>query len=232
MKRFWKQAGLVPTDEGFRVRLDDRPLRTPAKAAMILPSRGLAEMVAAEWNAVTQELRPRDMPATRMANAAIDRVARNFPEVAEMLAEYGDSDLLCYRASEPQELVELQNRHWDPLLDWAARELGAPLEPRRGVMHRAQHPRALAALRGQLDVMTAFELAAFHDLVTTTGSLVIALAAAKSLSELEELWSCACLDEIWQERQWGSDEEAQAIRARKKNDFFNAARFFRLCRDE
>ncbi len=232
MKRFWKQADVAAVENGYQVRLDGRPLRTPAKAAMILPSRALAQMVAGEWNAVEDVVRPQDMPATRMANAAIDKVAQSAAEVADMLAEYGDSDLLCYRAEQPQELVELQNREWDPLLDWAAAELAAPLAVRRGVMHQRQDPETLDRLRAEVHALGVFELAAFHDLVTISGSLVIALAATKSLLPLDELWSRACLDELWQERQWGPDDEARALRARKRNDFFNAARFFDLSRSD
>ncbi len=230
MKRFWQQARVEEAGGGFAVTLDSRPLKTPAKAPMILPTRALAGMVSDEWNAVEGAVKPEDMPATRMANAAIDKVADSFDEVAEMLAAYGDSDLLCYRASDPQGLVAQQAEKWDPLLDWAEAELGARLTPVSGIMHRPQDPAALATLREHVFALGPFELSAFHDLVTISGSLVLALAVTKSLLELEELWSRAILDELWQERQWGEDAEALALRARKKNDFFHAARFFAFCK--
>ncbi len=230
MKRFWERAEVVARDSGYEVMLDGRPLRTPAKAAMVLPTQALAQMIAEEWNAVQDQVRPEDMPATRMANAAIDKVSQSFAEVADMLAEYGDSDVLCYRASEPQDLVDAQRRDWDPLLDWAAQDLGVRLVAHTGVLHRPQDPEALKKLREMVNAQTAFELAAFHDLVTTTGSLIIALAATKSLLPLDELWSRACLDELWQERRWGADPEAQAFRARKSTDFRRAAQFHALCR--
>ncbi len=230
MKRFWKEVETPPVEGGFAVTLDSRPLKTPAKAPMVLPSRALAQMVAAEWEAVGEEVRPEDMPATRMANAAIDKVSAQFEEVAEMLAAYGDSDLLCYRAREPQALVALQAEKWDPLLDWAAETCGARLEPVGGIIHRPQAPEALAALRREVFALDAFQLSAFHDLVTISGSLVLALATTKARLELEESWSLAVLDELWQERQWGEDAEALARRAHKKRDFFHAARFFAFCK--
>ena len=229
MKRFWKEVATPAVEGGFAVTLDARPLKTPAKAPMVLPSRALAQMVAAEWDAVGEEVRPADMPATRMANAAIDKVSAQFDEVAEMLAAYGDSDLLCYRASEPQALAALQAEKWDPLLDWAAEALGARLVPATGVIHQPQDPAALACLRKHVFAMNAFELSAFHDLVTISGSLVLAFAVTKSLLDHEELWARAILDELWQERQWGEDAEALALRACRKRDFSHAARFFAFC---
>ena len=229
MKRFWKQAEVVERPGGFGIGLDTRPLKTPAKAEILLPTRALAEMIAAEWNAVEGAVKPEDMPATRMANAAIDKVAVQFDEVAEMLAEYGDSDLLCYRATEPEALVGLQEEKWGPILEWGAKALGVRLVPVSGVIHQAQDPAVLAKLRQQVFALNAFELSAFHDLVTISGSLLLALATTKCLLELEESWSLAVLDELWQERQWGEDEEALAHRARKKHDFFHAARFFAFC---
>ncbi len=230
MKRFWKEVRTPAAEGGFAVTLDARPLKTPAKAPMVLPSQALAQMVAAEWEAAGEEVGPEDMPATRMANAAIDKVSAQFAEVAEMLAAYGDSDLLCYRAREPEALVDLQAEKWDPLLDWAAEALGARLVPATGVIHQPQDPAALACLRKHVFAMNAFELSAFHDLVTISGSLVLAFAVTKSLLDHEELWARAILDELWQERQWGEDAEALAQRARKKRDFFHAARFFALCK--
>ncbi len=229
MKRFWKQAEVTRSADGFAVTLDGRPLKTPAKAPMVLPTEKLAKMVADEWNAVEGEVRPENMPATRMSNAAIDKVSAQFDDVAEMLSEYGDSDLLCYRATGPEGLIDQQVKKWDPLLEWAAATLGARLTPISGIIHQPQSRAAQECLRKQVFALSSFELSAFHDLVTISGSLVLAFATTKSLLPLEELWSRACLDELWQEQQWGEDDEALALRARKKNDFFHAARFFAFC---
>ena len=146
-----------------------------------------------------------------------------------MLAAYGDSDLLCYRAESPEELVARQARIWDPLLDWAEAQHGARLKPRSGVIHAPQDARALARLTEVVHGFDPFRLTAFHDLVALSGSLVIGLAAAQGNHDLEELWQASRLDETWQEEQWGEDEEAQAMAEVKRQAFHHADRFFRLC---
>lgn len=229
-RRFWKAATTEPTEGGHTVHLDGRPVRTPAKAPLILPTREMAEAVAAEWDAQDKEIDPRTMPATRAANAAIDKVVPQFDEVVEMLSAYGDSDLLCYRADTPQELVLRQAEGWDPLLDWAAETFDARLEPRTGLMHEPQAPEALARLDAQVRAMSAFELAAFHDLVSLSGSLVIGLAAAHDLMPPEDLWLLSRIDENWQEELWGRDEEAAELAEIKRQSFLFAKRFYDLSR--
>ncbi|MEQ8294467.1 MAG: ATP12 family protein [Roseovarius sp.] len=227
-KRFWKEAQVVEADGGFAVELDGRPVRTPLKSAMTLPSRAMAEAVAAEWDAQEGEIRPLSMPVTRAANAAIDKVTAQREEVAEMLAGYGDSDLLCYRADSPQELVARQAEAWDPLLDWAGETFGARLIPVQGVMHAPQNPKALARLAGPVHAMEPFRLTAFHDLVGISGSLVLGLAAIHEARDIGELWRLSRIDETWQEEQWGIDDEARAQAAVKESDFFAAKRFHDL----
>lgn len=227
-KRFWKEAQVVEAEGGFAVELDGRPVRTPLKSAMTLPSRAMAEAVAAEWDAQEGEIRPVSMPVTRAANAAIDKVTRQHREVAEMLAAYGDSDLLCYRADSPQELVERQAEAWDPLLDWADATFGARLIPVEGVMHAPQNPRALERLAAPVHAMDAFRLTAFHDLVGISGSLVIGLAAIHEVKDIGTLWRLSRIDETWQEEQWGIDEDARAQAAMKESDFYAAKRFHDL----
>ncbi|MEQ9675661.1 MAG: ATP12 family protein [Roseovarius indicus] len=227
-KRFWKEAQVVEAEGGYAVELDGRPVRTPLKSAMTLPSRAMAEAVAAEWDAQEGEIRPVSMPVTRAANAAIDKVTRQHGEVAEMLAAYGDSDLLCYRADSPQELVERQAEAWDPLLDWADATFGARLIPVEGVMHAPQNPRALERLAAPVHAMDAFRLTAFHDLVGISGSLVIGLAAIHEVKDIGTLWRLSRIDETWQEEQWGIDEDARAQAAMKESDFYAAKRFHDL----
>ena len=209
-KRFWKEASVVETEDGFTVELDGRRVKTPAKAPLVLPTRGMAEAVAAEWDEQTESVNPAAMPCTRSANAAIDKVTHQHSEVADMLSEYGDSDLLCYRADAPVELTLRQAREWDPALDWAAEVLGGRLQPRSGVLHRPQDPAALEKMRQKVHDMTPFQLAAFHDLVGISGSLVLGFAAAHGWRGADEIWQLSRLDERWQEEQWGVDEEAQA----------------------
>ncbi len=225
-KRFWTKVGVVAVEDGFAVQLDGRGVKTPAKASLVLPTKALADAVAAEWEAQEGEVNPNLMPFTRSANAAIDKVSIQHGEVADMLAAYGDADMLCYRASDPVELVERQTEQWDPVLAWAASELGASLETRKGIMHVAQSEEPLAILSQRTHALSNFELAAFHDLVSLSGSLILGFAAAYGAVPIEEIWLKSRLDELWQEEQWGPDEEAQKASDVKKASFLHAKDFF------
>ena len=227
-KRFWKAATTAPQGGGWAVLLDTRPVKTPAKTQLILPTEALAQLVAAEWDAQQGTVKPATMPATRMANSALDKVAPMRAEVAAHLAAYGDSDLLCYRADKPAELVRRQAEAWDPLLDWAATALDARLRPVAGVMHHPQDPDALARLAEMVSALSDFQLAAFHDLVAIPGSLVLALAVARGALDPATAWDRARIDETFQAEEWGEDEEAAEIAALKREDFLSAARFFAL----
>ncbi|MCV2882390.1 ATP12 family chaperone protein [Actibacterium sp. XHP0104] len=229
-KRFWKEATVTEDDNGFGVVLDGRVLKTPAKATLILPTRPLAEAIAAEWAAVEAEIDPAKMPCTRSANAAIDKVTPQHAEVAGLIAAYGDSDLLCYRAETPEGLIARQAETWDPYLDRAARDLGAPLEVHRGVVHCAQPADSIARLTGEVRAFTPFELTALHDLVSLSGSLVLGFAASEGWASPEEIWRASRVDETWQEEQWGIDEEAAEMAEAKRRDFLHAHRFLTLCR--
>ena len=228
-RRFWTTASAVPTPGGFTVHLDGKPVRTPLKAPLILPTLALAEAVAAEWQQVEGKVDPAVMPFTRAANSAIDKVAPQFEEVAAMLAAYGDSDLLCYRAEGPEGLVEAQAKAWDPVLAWAATDLAAPLQATAGVMHIAQPPESLSRLAGLVAAMTPFQLAGFHDLVAISGSLVLALAVARGHLTAEAAWGLSRVDEDWQIALWGEDEEAAEVAALKRAAFVQAWRFLVLC---
>ncbi|MDA3889553.1 MAG: ATPase [Allgaiera sp.] len=224
-KRFWKEAAVAELPEGFTVRLDGRPVRTPAKAPLVVPTRGLAQAIAAEWDAQAERVNPEVMPYTRAANAAIDKVTPRFDDVARMLADYADADLLCYRAESPEALVARQAAGWDPLLDWAAEALDARLIPVTGVMHAPQPGDSLRALGNRVFTLTPFELTALHDLVTISGSLVIGFAAIHGYRETADLWAVSRIDEIWQEEFWGTDEEAMARTKNRCNAFHHAAKF-------
>ncbi|MEP2715552.1 ATP12 family protein [Pseudophaeobacter sp.] len=225
-KRFWKEATAVESGGGFTVQLDGRGVKTPAKAPLTLPSRAMAEAIAAEWDAQVEGVNPESMPFTRSANAAIDKVANQHAEVADMLADYGDSDLLCYRADTPQELVARQAAQWDPALDWAEQTFGARLEPRQGLQHRSQESAALAVLRQAVHALNNFQLAAFHDLVSMSGSLVLGFATAQNWRTADDIWQISRLDETWQEEQWGVDDEAKATAELKREAFFHAKNFY------
>ncbi|WP_375262761.1 ATP12 family chaperone protein [Palleronia sp.] len=227
-KRFWKTARTEPTDAGARVLLDDKPVRTPAGAALVLPTEGLAKAVAAEWDAQEKVVDPGTMPMTRTANSAIDKVASQKMAVAAMLAEYGGTDLLSYRAQSPRALAEQQSQLWDPLLDWAEQTFGARLAVTHGVMPVAQDRDALDRLAAPMSQMSPFRLAAFHDLVALSGSLVLAHAAAWGARSPEEIWQLSRLDEEWQAEEWGRDEEAEEVAAIKRRAFLDAHRFWAL----
>lgn len=229
-KRFWNAAEVVEAGGGFGVRLDGRAVRTPAKAELVVPTQALAREIAAEWDAQEGEIVPATMPLTRATNAAIDRVAREQAAVAAMLAEYGSSDLLCYRAESPAELVARQAEAWDPLLDWAESVFSARLRTTSGVMHVTQDAAALERLHAEVRLLDIWALTAFHDLVCLSGSLVVGLAALRDQAPLEALWRASRIDESWQQEQWGSDEEAEAVARKKECDFFNAKRFHDLSR--
>lgn len=227
-KRFWKDTSIEAEEGGFGVRLDGRAVKTPAKAPLLLPTQALAEAVAAEWQAQEDKVDPVTMPTTRSANAAIDKVAVQFDEVAALIAAYGGTDLLCYRADGPEGLVARQAAAWDPLLAWAEGRYGAKLDVTSGVMHLTQPAQSLALLEAEVTAMDPFALTALHDLVGISGSLVIGLAATEGWADAEDLWARSRVDETWQEDQWGMDEEATEQAAKKKADFEHALRFFNL----
>ncbi|PVA10170.1 ATPase [Pelagivirga sediminicola] len=227
-KRFWKAAEVTDAGEGRGIALDGRPVKTPAKAPLVVPTRALARAIAAEWNAVDQQIDPRKMPMTRSANAAIDKVAHQHAAVADMIAAYGETDLLFHRAAAPGELVLRQSEEWDPLLDWAASALDARLTVVTGVMPAAQDPAAIAKLRTRVHDLDAFALTALHDLVALSGSLVIGLAALEPDRDIAPLWQASRLDEAWQAELWGADEEAERTAGIKRDAFFHAREFFML----
>ncbi|RKF12869.1 ATPase [Roseovarius spongiae] len=229
-RRFWTRAEVARAKGGHTIELDGRPVRTPLKSALIVPTRAMAEAIAAEWDAQEEVIAPLSMPVTRSANSAIDKVAPQRAAVADMLADYGDADLLCYRAAAPAELVAQQAAAWDPLLDWADSELGARLGPRTGVMHEPQDPAALRKLRAEVHALDDFALTALHDLVSLSGSLVIGIAAMRDAQDIKTLWEISRLDENWQISIWGEDEEAAQAAAHKAEAFLHAKRFFDLGR--
>jgi chaperone required for assembly of F1-ATPase len=225
MKRFWKVAEATEHDSGFGVALDGRPVKTPSKQPLVVPTRALAEELAAEWAAQEEVVNPEVMPFTRLANSALDKVTVQHGEVAAMIAEYGGSDLLCYRAEAPEMLIARQAEAWDPLLDWAREAHGIALNVQTGLMPVPQPYDSLRRMHEITAAMPPFELTAFHELVTLPGSWIIAMAALSEWASAEILWDAAHVDETWQAEQWGDDEEALAARAVKKEAFLTALRF-------
>ena len=228
-KRFWKAAVVAAVEDGFGILLDGRPVKTPAKEGLVVPTRVLAEAIAAEWEAQSELIAPLTMPFTRSANAAIDKARPQQDEVCDLIADYGGTDLLCYRAEAPEELVARQAAAWDPFLAWADTTFDARLNVAAGVMYVAQDDAALANLRAPIVKMNCFELAAMHDLVSLTGSLVLGLAATRDYAEPAEIWTASRIDEIWQAEQWGLDEEAAEVAKHREQAFFHAKAFFDAC---
>ncbi len=228
-KRFWKSVSVAPCEGGFTIRIDARQARTPGKLPLIVPTAALAQAIAAEWAAQQSLLRPESMPFTRAANSAIEKVTPQFAEVVGLLAAYGGTDLLCYRALTPAELVARQSAAWDPLLGWAATDLGAPLTATAGVMHKSQPLASTARLHALTAALTPFQIAAFHDLVSLSGSLILAFAVTHARLTADEAWTLSRIDEDWQAELWGVDDDAAALTLSKCRDFQQAAAFWALC---
>lgn len=227
-KRFWTTASAAEADGCWAVQLDGRQVRTPARRPLVVPTQALAEAIAAEWQAQGEIVEPGRMPMTRSANAALDKVAQQRDEVIAYIAEYGATDLLCYRAEAPDALRAQQAAAWDPLLAWANTAYGAALQTTSGIVPVAQPNTALQALRTEVMLCDNFALTALHDLVMLSGSLVIGLAALTRTHAPDTLWEWSRIDESWQAAHWGADEDATAAAAAKRKDFLHAAEFQRL----
>ncbi len=227
-KRFWSSVTVTKEPDGYGILLDAKPVNTPSKTRLIVPTRGLADLIAAEWQAQEGKVDPRQMPATRAANSALDKVRPQQAEVAGVIAAYGESDYLCYRAVTPAELVARQAAALDPVLDWAAAILGARLVSGPGVVPIAQDRNAIHILRDRVHAMDHFALTAFHDLVSLSGSLILGFAVITTAWTPDQVWSLSRIDEDWQAEIWGADDEATAHAALKRAAFLDAARFYWL----
>jgi len=218
-KRFYNRAHLGEAGpDGFPLLLDGKPVRTPARRALAAPTSPLAEKIAEEWNAQAEVIDPARMPLTRLANAVIDAVADAPGPIADEVAKYLGSDLLCYRAEAPAGLAEGQTRHWDPVLAWAREKLGARFVLAQGVMHVAQPQQTIAAARSRIPT-EPWRLGAVSAVTTLTGSALLALALAHDALDAEAAWAAAHVDEDWQMSQWGSDQAALERRAYRRAEF-------------
>lgn len=224
-RRVYKDVTVSETDGRFGVYLDGRPVRTPAKAPLLLPTEPLARMIAAEWDAQAEHVRPETMPATRLANVAIDKIGATREAVIDAILEYGGADLLCYRATNEADLAARQAAAWDPLLAWLHDRFGVRLHTTAGVVHVAQSEGDLARLRRPVSGLTDLQLAAFHELVGLSGSLVLPLAFANGEIDAATAWTLSRIDEEWQIELWGRDPEAEKITQGKQEDFMLCAAF-------
>ena len=223
-RRFYRQASVADAAP-FQILLDGRPVKTPKKRSLCVPSRSLADAIVAEWLAQETLIDPARMPLTRFANTAIDAVADALDAVAADIVAYAGSDLLCYRAEAPEELRALQAAHWDPIIAWADTALGARLTVVTGVVHVQQPEAALAAVAAALKPHEAFRLTGLHVLTTLTGSALLALALARGHLRADAAWKAAHVDEDYQISLWGEDAEAAARRRHRRAEFDAANRF-------
>ncbi len=228
MKRFWTTASVTGTPGAQSILLDDKPMRIPGGAALVLTTAPLAEAVAAEWQVVGAQFTLDDLPLTRLAGTAQDRVAPNPGPVAAALAEYAQSDLLCYRAEHPAELVARQEGAWQPWLDWAAETYGARLVSTTGIVHVAQDPAALARLAAAYAALDPAALAALGIAVPALGSAVLGLALAAGALDAATGFAVSNLDELFQAEQWGEDASAVARRAHVAADLALAEQYLKL----
>lgn len=228
MKRFWKTARAVAVGGGWGVGLDGKPLRTPARALLSVPSEALGRAIAGEWAAAADSVDPRTMPLTRLAYAAIDRVATGRAAFAAGLAEYAQGDLACYRAEGPETLAARQRQSWDSLLGWARRRFDVDFVTTTGIVHVDQPRPTVERLAHEVAALDPFRLAGLSPLVTIGGSLIAALAVLDGALAPEQAWDAVSIDERWQIEKWGADGEAEAAMASRKRDFLAAARFLGL----
>lgn len=231
MKRFWKEVSVEAEDGGWGVRLDGRPVRTPARAPLVVPTVKLAQGIAGEWRRVEGDIDPREMPLTGLSNAAIDRVAPQRDAFANGLSRYAEADLASYRAEGPRELVDRQEKCWDQLLGWARRRFDVDFATTSGIAHVAQPPATVERLAHAVGMLDAFHLAGLSPLVTIGGSLVAALAVLQKAITPEETWEAVTIDDRWQAEQWGADALAAGALEARRRDFLAAATFLDLLGD-
>ena len=229
-QRFYAKASTAAVAEGYTVRLDDKPVMTPARRVLAVPAPALAAAIAAEWESQHELIDPAKMPLTRLANVIIDGVAQRPAPVSAEIAKYLASDLLLYRAASPPALVERQRLHWDPVLAWAAETLGARFEATEGVTHLAQPGAVLKAAEAAIPD-DAWRLGAIHSVTTLTGSALLALALACGRLTAEQVWQAANVDEDWNMEQWGRDELALERRGFRFAELAAAASVLRCVTD-
>jgi len=230
MKRFYNSVAVVAADSGYGIALDEKPVRTPAKTPLTVPSRALAEAIAAEWRAQGEEIELDTLPLTRLAGTALDLVTPRRAEVAAEVARYAGTDLVCYRAGHPPQLAARQHQAWQPLIDWATLRYDAALEVTVGIVPIAQPVASLRALAAAVAAYPPLELAALHVATAACGSLVVALALIEGRLDADAAFAAAQLDESFEIELWGEDAELTQRRALLKDDIALARRFVDLLR--
>ena len=222
-KRFYSTATVEPQGDRFRVALDGKPVRTPARHLQLVSTEAVAALIAAEFNAQSSMIDPASMPVTRLVNSALDGVAGKEREVTANVAAYAGSDLLCYRAESPRQLVDRQDEAWNPVLDWFRAQHGLSFRTTVGVTPVIQPQAAIDKIFSLVAPMDVFSLTALHDMTTLSGSALLALAVVHRRLAVEAAWDAANVDEDFQISQWGEDHEARLRRSARWRDFQAAA---------
>lgn len=229
-RRFYENVAVTDVDGGYGILLNARELQTPGRARLLVASRSLAELVAAEWAGQGEKIEPQSMPVTRLVNSAIDQTASHRNDVIKASLDYAASDLLCYWAEAPEPLVERQRALWQPPLDWVAEHLGERFATARGLAHVQQHDAVLSAFGRALEGVNDVALTAYQTMAQMTGSAILALAVLEGYLDVDAAWAAASLDESWQSEQWGEDAEAVARQAHQRNEFQAVAQCAQLAR--
>lgn len=229
MKRFYRAVSVAEQDGGFAITLDGKTVRTPGKVALVVPASALAESIAGEWRAQVDEIAPATMRLNRLANSAIDTVARRREDIIAEIIRYAGTDLLCYRAEAPAALVERQAGTWQPLIEWLALRHNASLAVFTGLLPVDQPDEAIDAIRGVVSEFPDFPLTALHAVAAACSSVVIGLAVADGRLNADAAWHASLLDESFQIEQWGEDADASDRREALRADIAAATTFMALC---
>lgn len=220
LRKFYKEASVQQSEDNrvWEVLLDGRSLKTTAKRDLNLPTRTLAQAIAFEWNAQEKDVIPQSMPVTQLIFTGLDNFADELDLIRDETAKYGETDLLCYRVADPKALGARQDEHWQPLLDWAAKQLDAPLTVTHGIMAVDQPAQSLTALRRPLERLDILHITALRTLVGATGSLVLALAVYFGRISPDDALDLATIEERFQIETWGPDEDLEASLEGKRED--------------
>tara|TARA_R110000868_G_scaffold29889_2_gene110961 strand:+ start:1173 stop:1874 length:702 start_codon:yes stop_codon:yes gene_type:complete len=229
VKRFYKTAGVSATEGGYAVELDGRPVKTPAKKFLVVPGQALAAAIAAEWDAQGDDIDAHSMRLTRLANSVIDRVVEHRDSVIDEIAGYAETDLVCYRATEPAELARRQEEGWAPLVSWIRERHNVDFEVTTSLLPVAQGKNCIETIRSAVADFDVFALAGLHLVTVCSGSVVIGLAVAAARIDGPAAWELSLIDETYQIEEWGEDPEATKRRAGLLDDIVAGAAFLQLC---
>ena len=230
MRRFYRDVTVAPAEGGYQVLLDGRPMRTPARQLLAAPTAPLAEAIADEWRGQGDTIRPDAMPLTRLASTAIDRMPAQRQAAIEEVIAYTDTDLVCYRAAEPFELVQRQHQAWQPMLEWLTRTYGVKLAVTTSILPLTQPAAARTRLRSAVEDLSDWPLVGMHMATTALGSLVLGLGLLHGRLDADAALAASLLDELFEIERWGSDVEAERRQEVLRRDVSGAARLLQELR--